>query len=227
VRHRVVENVAVPIQALRIGRIRYNCICRDEAVNIRQKPASIHINQPNILRASADVVVPVAGETNVGQPGRGRGAEAAKGVVAGGAAGYHRTDRRRGQAGGTEMVAVQVVEGVAAVHHLHPQGHRLPGNGIGDTPRGRAVVDLLFVAGEGKVAGLAARMHCLYPDTGRVVGKDGGIVAHDYAGQYMLHVEVLHIGDIAFNPLITCPEIPEGLLLLCYYGKSTGVQPYK
>lgn len=80
---------------------------------------------------------------------------------------------------------------------------------------------------KGEVTGLASRMCRFYPDTDRVVGKGGGIAIHDYTGQFIFHVEVLHIGDIVFNPLITCPEIPEGLLLLCYYGKSTGVQPYK
>ena len=170
-----------------------------ELVNIRQIESGTHINQAQV--AGPEVVVPVAGKTNVGQPGRGCGAEAAEGVVAAGAAGHYRAGGGGGQAGGAEMIAVQVVERIiAAAHHLHAQGHRLPGNGIGDAAGGSGTVDLLLVAGEGIVAGFAPRVHRLHPDTGGIIGEAGCLAADRYAAQLIFHVEVLRVSDAAFHP---------------------------
>jgi hypothetical protein len=60
VNKRVVKNVALSIQTLRIGRIRHNCVGRNEPPNMRVIVARIIIIQPQpVVPALAGIAVAV------------------------------------------------------------------------------------------------------------------------------------------------------------------------
>jgi hypothetical protein len=72
---RVVENVAVPVELLRVGRVRHQHVGAQETAHTGQIKSGAHINQAQVV--GPEVIVPVAGEAPVGDGLVGRGAPAA------------------------------------------------------------------------------------------------------------------------------------------------------
>lgn len=85
------------------------------------------------------------------------------------------------------MVVVQVIGVAAAADDF--QGYGLPGNGEGDAHGGVAGGAFHFVAREGVVRDSAIGGHGFGADTGRIVGKAGGVAVVAHTDQFIFHVE--------------------------------------
>ena len=81
---RIVQGVAVTIEALRVGRVWYNGIGREEAVNIRHIKTRIHVNQPQVI--ARQIVLRMTRIPPVGKFGRRCSTEGTEGHVGGASA---------------------------------------------------------------------------------------------------------------------------------------------